>query len=339
MRMDHEVPHHNPLDPLRGGSPYSRATIIGMTAPVFWGMSVGLVRSITAEFQAGAGLTMLYASAFAFLFIFMPMPRLRDYPRKYLFIGMPLANVSTVCYSLSLFFSKGGSQTVEVGMVNYLWPCLIVLFAVLFNGKKARWWMLPGVIVSLAGIMLVLGSSGGISPLDIVQHVQESPSSYVLAFCGAVAWAAYSNFTQAWANGHNPTLLIFAIDVVIFSLLWAWGSGDIAHATAHGWISLALGAVAIGTPYAAWTYGVARGNITLLAIASYFTPVLSCLFASYWLHASLTSGFWQGVALVVAGSLLCWSSTIAVHQQPPPDRNGPEHPSAMPEKGTRSASR
>ena len=72
----------------------------------------------------------------------------------------------------------------------------------------------------------------------------------------------------------------------------------------------ALGAVAIGTPYAAWTYGAANGNITLLAIGSYFTPVLSCLFASWWLDASLSAGFWQGVALVVAGSLLCWSSTI-----------------------------
>ncbi|MBP3731512.1 MAG: aromatic amino acid DMT transporter YddG [Mailhella sp.] len=300
--------HHFHL-PFQPASPSARATLAGLTAPLFWGMSVGLVRSITSEFQAGAGLTLLYASAFIFLLFFMGWPRLSGYPKKYLFFGMPFANVSTVCYSFSLYFSQGGRQTVEVGMVNYLWPCLIVLFAVAFNGQKARWWMLPGVLISFCGIMLVLGGSG-ISPAEIMRHVMDNPASYLLALAGAIAWAAYSNFTQAWANGHNPTLIIFAIDIVLFSLLWAGGSGDIAQATGHGWISLALGAVAIGTPYAAWTYGAAKGNITLLAIGSYFTPVLSCLFASWWLGAALSADFWKGVALVVAGSLLCWSSTM-----------------------------
>ena len=54
-----------------------------------------------------------------------------------------------------------GQQTVEVGMINYTWPCLVVLFAILFNGQKAGWWIVPGVIVSFAGIMLVLGGERG----------------------------------------------------------------------------------------------------------------------------------------------------------------------------------
>ena len=290
--------------------PERRATLIGMTAPVFWGMSVGLVRTITAEFQAGAGLTLLYASAFLFLFFFLGVPRIRDYPLKYLLIGMPLANLSTVCYSLSLFFSAGGRQTAEVGMVNYLWPCLVVVFAVLFNGQKARWWMLPGILISLAGILLVLGGADSLSVAEVKAHVLKNPLSYLLALCGAIAWAAYSSFTQAWARGHNPTLLIFGIDVILFSILWLSGSGDISGATQKGWVSLAMGSVAIGAPYAAWSYGVARGNISLLGIASYFTPVLSCLFASFWISASLNASFWHGVALVVVGSLLCWSSTV-----------------------------
>ena len=51
---------------------------------------------------------------------------------------------------------------------------------------------------------------------------------------------------------------------------------------------------------------VLRGNLTLLgpqASASYFTPVLSTLFAALWLSTRLTMAFWQGVLMVTAGSL------------------------------------
>lgn len=288
----------------------SKATLIGLTAPVCWGMSVGLVRSITEEFGLAAGLSVLYISTCVFLFFLLGLPKLKNYSKKYLFLGIPTANVCSLCFCLSLYLSDGGQQTVEVGMVNYLWPCLVVLFAVLFNGQKARWWIAPGVVVSFLGVMLVLGGDKGIQPGQIWLHVQNNPWSYLLAFCGAVAWAAYSNLTRAWSNGQNPTLIVFAIDSCVFTAIWLAGFGDLSHASIMGWVSVAVGAVAMGGSYAAWSYGVTKGNITVLAIASYFTPVLSCLFATLWIGAKLDGAFWQGVAVIVLGSLLCWSSTV-----------------------------
>jgi drug/metabolite transporter (DMT)-like permease len=45
---------------------------------------------------------------------------------------------------------------------------------------------------------------------------------------------------------------------------------------------VALFAAAIGMPggYALWNIGILRGNLTLLATASYFAPVLSSAFAA-----------------------------------------------------------
>ena len=67
--------------------------------------------------------------------------------------------------------------------------------------------------------------------------------------------------------------------------------------------------IAVGMAYVVWTLGMSKGNITVLAAASYFTPVLSCVFATFWIGAELNSSFWTGVVLVVAGSLLCWDAT------------------------------
>ena len=77
----------------------------------------------------------------------------------------------------------------------------------------------------------------------------------------------------------------------------------------RGILSVIFGGLAMGCAYAAWTLGMSKGNITILALASYFTPVLSCLFAVFWINASLGGTFWLGVAIVVAGSLICWDAT------------------------------
>lgn len=97
-----------------------KATLIGLTAPVCWGMSVGIVRNITEQFGLAAGLTMLYLATCLFLVFFLGRPKLSAFPKKYLWFGLPTANICSICFALSLYLSDGGQQTVEVGMVNYL---------------------------------------------------------------------------------------------------------------------------------------------------------------------------------------------------------------------------
>lgn len=289
--------------------PSFKATLIGLSAPLCWGMSVGLVRGITESFGMAAGLAVFNWFTCLFLLFTIGLPKLRSFSKKFLFGGIPLANFYTICFCLSLYLAEGEQQTVEVGMINYLWPCLVVFFAVLFNGVKARWWLWPGVIISFFGVLLVLGGDRGFQPAELCLHIQQNPWSYLLAFLGAVTWGVYSNIVRAWSEGNNPTLLVFFIDALVFTGLWGAGYGDLSGGTMHGWISVVLGAIAVGGAYAAWNYGVTYGNITVLGVSSYFTPVLSCLFASLWIGASISGPFWLGVAVIVFGSLLCWSST------------------------------
>ncbi len=74
-------------------------------------------------------------------------------------------------------------------------------------------------------------------------------------------------------------------------------------------VLLALAAGAMGFGYAAWNVGIARGNVTLLAGASYFIPIFSALLAALVLRTALPLAFWQGTLMVCAGSMLCWLAT------------------------------
>lgn len=58
--------------------------------------------------------------------------------------------------------------------------------------------------------------------------------------------------------------------------------------------------------YGLWNLAILRGNMMLLATLSYFTPVFATLFSSVILGILLSWSFWQGVAMVSLGSLICW---------------------------------
>ena len=282
-------------------------------------MSVGICRGIAEDFGRGPGFTVMYAAACLLLLLIFGRPHLRAFSLKYLLLGVGAANVCAICFIFSLSMAEDATQTMQVGMVNYLWPCLTIVFAVLFNGERARWWIVPGVLLSLLGVMVVLGGEDGFNPMHFAANWMKNPWSYTIALVGAVLWAGYGSMTRAWSGGHNPVVIIFFNDMLIFGLIWLLTPTPPGEWMHPGWLGVFLGAAATGLGYGVWTYGMQYGNMTLLGIGSYFTPVLSCVFASFYIGSDLSATFWQGVALVVLGSLVCWTSVRKPLQEMKPD--------------------
>ena len=81
-----------------------RATLIGLLAPLCWGMGVSLVRGIAEGFGLAQGQTLLYTTAAVCLFFVIGIPDLRTVDRRYLIFGLPTANASSLCFTLSIFF-------------------------------------------------------------------------------------------------------------------------------------------------------------------------------------------------------------------------------------------
>ena len=86
-----------------------------------------------------------------------------------------------ICLALSLGYAATRSQAIEVGMVNYLWPSLTIVFAILFNGQKSSLWVIPGLALSLLGVCWVLGGEQGLQVNEIIRNVVSSPSALAFA--------------------------------------------------------------------------------------------------------------------------------------------------------------
>ncbi|MEX0495076.1 aromatic amino acid DMT transporter YddG [Raoultella terrigena] len=292
--------------------PQKKATLIGLLAILLWSAIVGLIKSVSEGFGPVGGAALIYSCSAVLLLFTIGFPKIRQFPRRYLVIGSVLFVCYELCLSLSLGFTHNGRQAIEVGMVNYLWPSMTILLAVIVNRQKTSPLIIPGVILAIVGIGRVLGGDRGFSLTEMSRNVMDNPLSYGLAFSGAVIWAIYCVVTQRIAKGNNGITLFFILTAMVLWVKYLTSPQPEFVLSWHAWVSLLLAAMAMGFGYAAWNTGILHGNVTVLAAASYFIPIVSAVLAALILNSHLTQAFWQGTAMVSVGSLICWWSTRTV---------------------------
>ncbi|ELE8698730.1 aromatic amino acid efflux DMT transporter YddG [Escherichia coli] len=286
-----------------------KATLIGLIAIVLWSTMVGLIRGVSEGLGPVGGAAAIYSLSGLLLIFTVGFPRIRQIPKGYLLAGSLLFVSYEICLALSLGYAATRHQAIEVGMVNYLWPSLTILFAILFNGQKTNWLIVPGLLLALVGVCWVLGGDNGLHYDEIINNITTSPLSYFLAFIGAFIWAAYCTVTNKYARGFNGiTVFVLLTGASLWVYYFLTPQPEMIFRTPV-MIKLISAAFTLGFAYAAWNVGILHGNVTIMAVGSYFTPVLSSALAAVLLSAPLSFSFWQGALMVCGGSLLCWLAT------------------------------
>jgi drug/metabolite transporter (DMT)-like permease len=294
----------------------NKATLIGLVAVLLWSSIVGLIRSVSDHLGPTGGAAMMYSVASVFLLLSVGHVRLSEFPRRYLVWGSLLFVAYELCLSLSIGYAHTARQAIEVGMVNYLWPTFTIVAAILFNRQRSNFLIVPGFLLSIVGICRVLGGDQGLDLSGMWANVQDNPLSYGLAFVGALIWAGYCTVTARIAGGRNGVTLFFMLVSVTLWAKYLLEGGGPMDFSREAVVYLVLAAGAMGFGYGAWNVGILHGNVTILAGASYFIPVLSAALSTLLLRAPLSLAFWQGAAMVCGGAILCWLATRARRIEP-----------------------
>lgn len=285
------------------------ATAGGLAAILLWSTTVGVSRSLAEQvgpFSAGAAVCGV-GGAFSLLALARDPARARRMlalPRRYLLGCGALFVAYLPALYLALGLAAGRGQVLEVGLLNYLWPALTILLSLPLLGHRARWALAPGTLLALAGVGLVLGvgrRSGGDLPAN--------PWAYLLAAAAAVVWALYSNLVRRWAGGRGEGAVALFLPATALVMLGAgfWVDEPRLWAVRPAVEALFLGGATFGG-YALWDLAMRRGDVVLVAAASYLTPLVSTLISCLYLAVVPGAGLWAGCALLVGGSLLSWRS-------------------------------
>ena len=301
-------------NPLLGHAISHGGTVIGLFAIVLWGFMAGLMRLASDAFGATLGAAMVYTVGGIMLLLTRRPKPLPQAPRRYLLLGGIMFITYETSISLSIGLASTAAQSVEVSLVNYLWPTLLVLFTAALSGRKgAVWQALPGAIIATVGVAMAVGGDS----LDVqsaLRNIASNPLPFMLAFAGALIWAVYAAITPSMSGGYDGTTVFFCcVAVTQWVIHFMSGNGLPVQAPGiGGYLALIACAVSIASGYACWGYGMLHGNMETLAVGSYATPVFSTASSTLLLGVALGLPFWIGVVLVVTGSLLnVWFSRRA----------------------------
>ncbi|MBI5622896.1 MAG: aromatic amino acid DMT transporter YddG [Elusimicrobia bacterium] len=287
-------------------------TLLGIAAILLWSVTVGLARSLSEKvgpMSAGASVYLVAGLAC----------RLRQggtgrLPRRYVFGCGALFVFYLLAFYLAIGLARDRVEVLAVGLANYLWPSLTILFSLAVLRRKAGLLLVPGTLLALAGVLLAVADGSGVPVMELLAGSAAKPLTVGLAALGAVLWALYSNLTSAWMSeskesGVGLFMLATGGALLALSLL---GLGPEAPA-AGAWTAravteaLALG-LATGAGYECWEAAMRRGDVTLVASASYAAPLLSTVFSCLYLGVRPGSGLWLGCGLVVLGSVTSWKA-------------------------------
>lgn len=296
----------NAYSPLKGHAIAHSGTVIGLLAIVLWGFMAGLVRLVSESFGATLGSALIYTVGGILLLVVRKPTSIRRAPRKYLIICGIMFVAYEASISLSIGLASTAAQSVEVSLVNYLWPTLLVLMTAAVSHKRgAVWKALPGAIVATIGVAMAVGGES-LNVHEALRNISSNPLPYALAFAGAFIWAIYATVTPKMSDGYDGTTIFFCCVAVVLWLIH-FTSGEGLPATAPGiggYVALAACAASIAGGYACWGYGMLHGSMETLAIGSYATPLFSTASSTVLLGVALGASFWIGVALVVGGTLV-----------------------------------
>jgi len=199
-----------------------------------------------------------------------------------------------------LAFRLAPDAAVEVNLLNYLWPLLIVLFSALLPGHRLTAGHVLGGLLGLAGTaLLVTGKGRGLSI-----EAAYLPGYASAAAC-AVVWAAYSVLSRRF--GHVPTEAVggFCLATAVLAALCHVVFEATVVPGAMEWLSvLLLGIGPVGAAFFVWDHGVKRGDIRALGALSYATPLLSTFLLILFGRAEAGWVVWAACALIVGGAVM-----------------------------------
>ncbi|MBR0692158.1 DMT family transporter [Bradyrhizobium lablabi] len=274
------------------------STLVGLTAILMWSL-LSVMTVATGRIPAFqlAAMTFAIGASVAFAsFLFRPsaFDALRQPP-----VAWAVGVGGLFGYHALYFLALRYAPPAEAGLLNYLWPLLIVLFSSLLPGERLAAHHIVGAVLGLAGtVLLFAGNTTAFAPGQI--------PGLAAAFVAAFVWASYSVMSRRLKAVPTDAVAGFCLaTAVLAALVHLMVEPTIWPETPLQWLAVvALGIGPVGAAFFTWDIGMKRGDIRVLGAASYATPLLSTAFLIVAGFATPSANIAVAAILIAGGGLI-----------------------------------
>ncbi|WP_396621672.1 DMT family transporter [Marinobacter sp. W-8] len=276
------------------------ATWIGAISVLLWGTLALLTKLSGGEIPEFQLMAMTFGIAFVLmcgrwvLAGYIGVQYLRQSP-----LAWSIGIVGLFGYHFAYFKAMTLAPAVEVSLLAYLWPLLIVLLSAFLPGEKFRAQNIVGALVALVGCWLLISRNAD-------GFAWENLPGYLVALSCALIWSSYSVLSRLVRSVPTDAVGWFcgvtAILALICHLFWeetVWPEGALQ------WIGVVgLGLGPVGIAFFTWDHGVKHGNIQLLGTLAYSAPLISVILLILAGFGEATVALLSASILIVIGSLI-----------------------------------
>nr|WP_297461669.1 DMT family transporter [uncultured Halomonas sp.] len=277
-------------------APNHRATAIGATTVLNWALLAALTQ-LAGPVPPFLLTALAFAIAFACFAVWLgirgesliaPLKQ----PLKVWALGVG----GLFGYHALYFIAQQNAPPANAGLISYLWPLLIVVLVALLPGERLRAIHVAGGALGFIGAALLVGGDvgGGGSTLG-----------YTAAFACAFVWSAYSVLSRMTRSVPTAAVGGFCLVTALLAALCHWLFEPSRWPEGIGWLGvIGLGLGPVGSAFFTWDIGVKHGDLRLLGLLAYFTPLLSTLVLIATGYAEPTPLLAVAAALITLGMLV-----------------------------------
>jgi drug/metabolite transporter (DMT)-like permease len=284
------------------------ATLIGAVALLLWA-ALALLTTSTGAVPPFQLTTLTFALAFGLALV--KWAAFRESPAAYLRQPLSVWAVGVgglFGYHALYFLALKAAPPVEVSLIAYLWPLLIVVFSALLPGERLRWWHLAGALAGLLGTVLLVTDGGRVA------FRAENALGYAAALGCALVWSSYSVASRRFGRVPSDVVGGFCGATALLALLCHLAFETWTRPSEGEWLAiLGLGLGPVGIAFFVWDHGMKHGDIKALGALSYATPLVSTLLLVASGKAPPTPLIGLACLLVVGGAVLAsrelWART------------------------------
>ena len=275
------------------------ATLIGLTAILMWSLlaAMTVATGTIPAFQLAAMTFAIGALVGALGWIGRPdaAKSLRQ-PLPVWLVGVGGLFGYHALYFLALRFAPPA----EAGLLNYLWPLLIVLFSSLLPGERLAPHHIVGALLGLLGTVLLFAGNR-----DHAFAPGQIPG-LLAAFVAAFVWATYSVLSRRFKSVPTDAVAGFCLATALSAAaVHSLVEATVWPQTITQWLAvIGLGVGPVGAAFYAWDIGMKHGEIRVLGAASYATPLLSTGFLIFAGYAQATATIALAALLIGGGGLI-----------------------------------
>jgi drug/metabolite transporter (DMT)-like permease len=221
-----------------------------------------------------------------------------------------LAVIALFGYHALYFIAFRHAPAIDVNLINYLWPLLIVVFSAALPDTRPHVGQVLGTALGLLGVAIMLVQGRGLS-----LQAANMPG-YLAALGAALTWSAYSVLNRRHAGVPSSSVAGACLAVALLAALAHWSFEPSVVPTRMQWLILILmGLGPVGVAFRLWDRGTKHGDLAVLGTLSYGAPLFSTLLLL--LSGRVQANWSQAVALVLllTGAWLSVRSSMRARRQ------------------------